>query len=303
MEEGKIKWIGKYEDLEKEKFFKDFSYKIKNIKNENKIKNEELNLNENDNKKNNQIKKIIQDEKKFSGNIDKSVYFSYFKYIGGKFLIFSLIIILFIWQSLKISSDIWLGFWSENQGKYYSNQKYFYIFAILALSSSIFNYLRTVLITSGSLKCSKKLHDEMISSFIKAPISLYHETIPKGRIINRLSKDLTTVDTFTMYWFLTLTSYGSSFLGAVFICVILYSARSFSLHDQCDQRSLWPCDQRGYAGRFRVARLRTSSDHDAFDLLSCFLKNGTFAEKTDSCHMLHRTFFGNAVIVSFRNGI
>ena len=220
MEEGKIKWIGKYEDLEKEKFFKDFSYKIKNIKNENKIKNEELNLNENDNKKNNQIKKIIQDEKKFSGNIDKSVYFSYFKYIGGKFLIFSLIIILIIWQSLKISSDIWLGFWSENQGKYYSNQKYFYIFAILALSSSIFNYLRTVLITSGSLKCSKKLHDEMISSFIKAPISLYHETIPKGRIINRLSKDLTTVDTFTMYWFLTLTSYGSSFLGAVFICVI-----------------------------------------------------------------------------------
>ena len=82
MEEGKIKWIGKYEDLEKEKFFKDFSYKIKNIKNENKIKNEELNLNENDNKKNNQIKKIIQDEKKFSGNIDKSVYFSYFNYIG-----------------------------------------------------------------------------------------------------------------------------------------------------------------------------------------------------------------------------
>ena len=220
MEDGKIKWIGKYEDLEKEKFFKEFSYKIKNIKNENKNKNEEINLNDNDNKKNNQIKKIIQDEKKFTGNIDKSVYFSYFKYIGGKYLIFSLIIILCIWQSLKISSDIWLGFWSENQGKYYTNQTYFYIFAFLALSSSIFNYLRTVLITSGSLKCSKKLHDEMILSFIRAPISLYHETIPKGRIINRLSKDLTTVDTFTMYWFLTLTSYGSSFLGAVVICVI-----------------------------------------------------------------------------------
>ena len=38
MEDGKIKWIGKYEDLEKEKFFKEFSYKIKNIKNEIKIK-------------------------------------------------------------------------------------------------------------------------------------------------------------------------------------------------------------------------------------------------------------------------
>ena len=58
----------------------------------------------------------------------------------------------------------------------------------------------------------------MIISLIKAPINLFHDTVPKGQIFNRLSKDLPTVDTYTMYWFMTLTAFGSSFLGAVFVC-------------------------------------------------------------------------------------
>ena len=58
----------------------------------------------------------------------------------------------------------------------------------------------------------------MIKSLIFAPINLFHDTIPKGQIFNRLSKDLTTVDTYTMYWFMTLTSFGTSFFGAIVVC-------------------------------------------------------------------------------------
>ena len=86
------------------------------------------------------------------------------------------------------------------------------------MGGSLFNYLRTRVITSGSINCSTKLHNQMITSLIYAPINLFHDTIPKGQIFNRLSKDLPTVDTYTMYWFMTLTAFGSSFLGAVFVC-------------------------------------------------------------------------------------
>ena len=58
----------------------------------------------------------------------------------------------------------------------------------------------------------------MITNLIYAPINLFHDTIPKGQIFNRLSKDLPTVDTYTMYWFMTLSAFGSSFLGAVLVC-------------------------------------------------------------------------------------
>ena len=142
---------------------------------------------------------------------------TYFSYIGGIKFILILLIILILWQGLKIFSDLWLGFWSEHQGEK-SNTFFFAIYGITATSSSIFNYIRTRIITSGSLKCSKRLHCEMIKSLINAPINLFHDIVPKGQIYNKLSKDLPTVDTYSMFWFMMSTAYGSSFLGAILIC-------------------------------------------------------------------------------------
>ena len=129
----------------------------------------------------------------------------------------ALISTLLTWQGLKIMSDLWLGYWSEHQGER-SNVFFFFIYNITALGGSLFNYLRTRIITSGSINCSTKLHNQMIVSLIRAPINLFHDTVPKGQIFNRLSKDLPTVDTYTMYWFMTLSAFGSSFLGAVLVC-------------------------------------------------------------------------------------
>ena len=58
----------------------------------------------------------------------------------------------------------------------------------------------------------------MIVNLTRAPINLFHDKVLKGQIFNRLSKDLPTIDTYTMYWFMTLTAFGSSFLGAVLVC-------------------------------------------------------------------------------------
>ena len=243
MKNGEINWIGKYTDLIKQPFYSDILEKVKKNEEEDK-KNEsngsdEINTNKENGKKEKdldeisvgsvgstissdakkQIKRITKDEGKETGTIDKKVYFAYFEYIGGLCLILSLLFSLIIWQLLRVGSDMFLGYWSEHQKKE-KNLIYFSIYASLALSSTIFNYVRTYVITNGSLKCSTRLHKEMIDNLINAPINLFHDTIPKGQIFNRLSKDLPTVDTYTMFWFMTLTSFGSSFLGAVIICSI-----------------------------------------------------------------------------------
>ena len=242
IENGEIKWKGTFKEIQNESFYRTFSNKKKeeeedennNNNNNNNIKNNENdnnsnkinktnNNNNNNHNNNNQIKRITKDESKEQGTISSQVYFSYFSYIGGFLLIANLILILISWQVLRVGSDIWLGYWSDHQNNtkksfFSSNLFYFLIYAILSLSSTLFNYFRTVIITSGSLKCSSRLHTEMIKSLIFAPINLFHDTIPKGQIFNRLSKDLTTVDTYTMYWFMTLTSFGTSFFGAIVVC-------------------------------------------------------------------------------------
>ena len=224
MKNGEISWEGNYNELIKQDFYSLFAEKINSKLNqdkENKKENDEdnitnLQIDQKDLNKG-KIERITKDEKKEVGKINKQVFFSYFSYIGGSYFCMALITILISWQGLKIISDLWLGYWSEHQGER-ENIFFFSIYSITALGGSLFNYLRTRVITSGSINCSTRLHNQMVVSLIRAPINLFHDTVPKGQIFNRLSKDLPTVDTYTMYWFMTLTAFGSSFLGAVIVC-------------------------------------------------------------------------------------
>ena len=225
MKNGEIKWEGVYKELTNQEFYSEFIEKInskineekdlliieKNPKKTNSKANANLSLNKGI------IQRITKDEGKEIGKINKKVFISYFSYIGGLKFSTVLLLTLLSWQGLRIISDLWLGYWSEHQGER-SNTFFFIIYGLTAMGGSLFNYLRTRVITSGSINCSTKLHNQMITSLIKAPINLFHDTVPKGQIFNRLSKDLPTVDTYTMYWFMTLTAFGSSFLGAVFVC-------------------------------------------------------------------------------------
>ena len=233
MKKGEIIFEGIYKEFIKTKLYSELNSKYKEEETrkekEKKEKEKEKNDSENiDNVKNNtenikvsknndKIKRITKEESKETGKISFKVYLTYFSYIGGFKFCFILTIVLILWQGLRISSDLWLGFWSEHQGEK-SNAYFFLIYGITATSSSLFNYIRTRIITSGSVKCSKRLHYEMITSLIYAPINLFHDIVPKGQIYNRLSKDLPTVDTYSMFWFMMSTAYGSSFLGAILVC-------------------------------------------------------------------------------------
>ena len=234
MKKGKIVWEGDYKSLLKQEFFAEFQQKVnRNVKRRKTILNTKIidlkqNKTNNEYKESGFIKRLTRAERKEVGIIKSKVFLLFFSYIGGFITCFLLFIVLCIWQSLKICSDIWLGYWGEHQ-KEKSNLYFFGIYALFSIGSTLFNYIRTRLITSGSLKCSTNLHFKMITSLIKAPINLYHDTVPKGQIFNRLSKDLTTVDTYTMYWFMTLTAYGSSFIGAIIVCCLYQYQCLYSL--------------------------------------------------------------------------
>jgi ABC-type multidrug transport system fused ATPase/permease subunit len=222
MKKGKIIWEGDYKSLLNQEFFKNFQQKVnRNAKRRKTILNmNDLKIRRTKSfefKDSTAVKRLYKDEKKEVGIIKSKVFFMFFSYMGGFLTCVLLILVLCIWQSLKIYSDIWLGYWSEHQ-KEKSNLYFFSIYAFISITSTIFNFLRTKIITKGSLNCSMNLHFKMITSLIKAPINLFHDKVPKGQIFNRLSKDLTTVDTYTMYWFMTLTAFGSSFFGAIAVC-------------------------------------------------------------------------------------
>ena len=116
-----------------------------------------------------------------------------------KFL-FMIFIIVMLWQSNKGGSDLWLAYWSEadNQKKSEKDPKqkwiFFSVFSILGLVSVLFMFFRVWMLTRGVILLGRTVHHDMIERLIKAPINLFHETVPRGQIYNRLSKDLDTMN-------------------------------------------------------------------------------------------------------------
>ena len=165
------------------------------------------------------IKRITKDEMKDEGKVKMGVYKEYINYIGGFIMIIIFIGFLLLSNAFKGASDMWLGYWSENQNKK-KNNFYFLIYSLLGITSCIINYFSIKQSSNCSIKASKIIHEKMVDNLIKAPICTFHETTPKGQIFNRLSKDIDNVDGRSMREINGFFSCIISFLSSFIICTI-----------------------------------------------------------------------------------
>ena len=225
MKQGEIKWIGNFNQLKKQSFFIEFKMKEDEEKKKKEENDEEKYLknksnNNNYNELNNGIiKRITKDEKLEKDKIKLSVIKSYIKYMGGIKIPIIIILFLLIMAIFKSSSDIFLSFWSSNQSKE-KNNKFFFIYSSLSLGSCIFNYCLLLINSYSSIRESRELHTLIINSLISAPITTFHERIPKGQIFNRLSKDIENIDNNAINQMNSVLSSIIDFFTSLIICSI-----------------------------------------------------------------------------------
>ena len=105
--------------------------------------------------------------------------------------------LLILAQSFNTLSDIWLSFWSEEsiENRFPDKDDFWWLYmwtifvvclGVLAFcSSSLFGYL--------SIKSGVNLHSRTLWSVLRAPMS-YFDSTPRGRILNRFSKDTNEMD-------------------------------------------------------------------------------------------------------------
>lgn len=99
--------------------------------------------------------------------------------------------------SFNVASNVWLKHWSEVNTKYGYNPnipKYLGIYFLLGLGFSATSLLNSCLMwIFCTIQGSKKLHNGMAVSVLRAPMSFF-ETTPIGRILNRFSNDIYKID-------------------------------------------------------------------------------------------------------------
>ena len=223
MKSGRIEWSGNYDEVQNQKFFSElakstgFSKVISGDMTENQEnqKNEENNLivKKDDDK----IIKIIKEEERSLSGVKWKVYIDYFKYMGGICYIIIVVLIVCLWQANKGGSDMWLAYWSEEENQQKNKWIFFSVFSALGIASVIFMFFRICMLTRGVIKLGRDVHHDMIEKLIKAPINLFHETIPRGQIYNRLSKDLDQMN-FSMWALGDLLISLFSVIGAFVLC-------------------------------------------------------------------------------------
>ncbi|XP_005096296.1 multidrug resistance-associated protein 1 [Aplysia californica] len=147
--------------------------------------------------------KLIEEEKSETGNVSMNVYFEYVKAVGVlTFVIMTLTYLFF--QASNTGSALWLSEWTDDELLANSsasgtsefidrNNMYLAVYGILGVAQSIFVLTFALIASTRMVKAAGKLHLALLDNILKAPMSFY-DTTPIGRILNRFSRDVETID-------------------------------------------------------------------------------------------------------------
>ncbi len=152
------------------------------------------------------------------GAVDRQVYISWSKAAGGLSVGLIILSMFAVVESLQVLSKWWLTHWSQSGGAnivfflgMYAvinfrcvrcNPSSFYLSVRCPMDTNIFmsffsaifaTFVRLLLFNFSGLRASKVMFDELLNTILHAPMAFF-DTTPIGRIMNRFSKDMYTVD-------------------------------------------------------------------------------------------------------------
>ncbi|XP_041776323.1 multidrug resistance-associated protein 1 isoform X4 [Anopheles merus] len=139
--------------------------------------------------------KLIEQEKSETGSVKWEVYKHYLKSIGLTLSV-ATVILNMIFQGFSIGSNLWLSRWStdDTAGNDTSRRDmYLGVYGAFGAGQVLANFVATLTFALGSLYAAKTMHELLLRYVLHWPMSLF-DTTPLGRVLNRFSKDVDTVD-------------------------------------------------------------------------------------------------------------
>ena len=149
---------------------------------------------ENEVKKENKKGNLIEEEQQELGHVNVKNYLIYIRQFGLVIFFISLILQIAI-NTCEIGANYWLNLWTSNNTEIISsNEKVnLMIYAFAVFGQGFFILIGNSIIFVGALKGATKFHKNMLYSILRSPLSFFDVT-PLGRILNRFSRDMSSID-------------------------------------------------------------------------------------------------------------
>lgn len=141
--------------------------------------------------------RLMSDEDREEGAVKGSLYWDYVRALGGEGKNQNIIIGLLVLGVLSVSvfplfNQWWLSWFSGHPEKITALQGVM-IYGIIAVLSLTVQLSSQIFWLQRGIKAGVELHDKMLASILKAPVRFF-DTTPVGRLLQRFSRDLESVD-------------------------------------------------------------------------------------------------------------
>ncbi|WP_373997781.1 ABC transporter transmembrane domain-containing protein [Bdellovibrio bacteriovorus] len=156
---------------------------------------------ETDEKKN----RVTEDEEREVGAVKGSVYWDYISSLGGdgkytKPFILSVLLFGAIGVTLlPLLQKAWLSYYSSHQNQWAALSAVG-IYGLIGLAVLVGSLLNHLIWLERGIRAGKNMHDKMLRSVLNSPVRFFDST-PVGRIIQRFSRDIESVDVYLQWSF------------------------------------------------------------------------------------------------------
>ncbi|KAH9003061.1 ABC transporter [Lactarius hatsudake] len=162
---------------------------------------------------------LMQAEERNTGAVNIQVYKQYIQSGNGTVLMPIMLVTIVVMQVSFVLSSYWLVWWQERE---WQRPQGFYmgIYATLGVGQALATFSNGMTVAFIVYSASRRMHDNAITRVMLSPMSFF-ETTPVGRIMNRFSKDIDTIDNMLADSFRMLINTFSTIIGAIVLISIL----------------------------------------------------------------------------------
>ncbi|CAD6886133.1 unnamed protein product [Tilletia controversa] len=167
-------------------------------------------------------RKLVEDEGRNVGAIGLQTWKRYLQMAGGSKVIFVFIAIIIpnIWT---LVSSWWLRAFSADakNGKDGSHSIFYWmtIYTALVMMECVFHFVKWIAAYAASLHASQVIFEAALNAVFRAPMR-FHDTVPRGRLLNRFTNDQEAVDSSLAANFVTFLQQGFAVVfGIVAVCI------------------------------------------------------------------------------------
>lgn len=140
---------------------------------------------------------LVQKEEAQVGSVAADVYSTYIQAAGGWCLAITVLVGVLVGQGLQAVAGGWISYWSDHSKAenphYISSEVGLIGYSTLSLAAFLGIFITSALFRLTALKAARSFHRRLLGTMLRLPMAFF-DTTPLGRVLNRFSKDIYTID-------------------------------------------------------------------------------------------------------------